>query len=63
MRLPGSAEAVEVPILRRSELTAGQRIAGPAIIEQPDTTTLLDSGWRARVGAGLTLILEPEAEA
>jgi N-methylhydantoinase A/oxoprolinase/acetone carboxylase beta subunit len=33
--------------------------AGPAIVDQPDTTTLLPRGWRCRVAAGGILLLEP----
>jgi N-methylhydantoinase A len=40
---------VEAAVYNRVTLGAGQRIAGPAIIEQEDTTTLVLSGWRARV--------------
>ena len=37
----------------RSELRAGNRIAGPAVVEQEDTTVWLAPGWEATVdGAG-----------
>ena len=36
----------------------GAEIAGPAIVEQADTTTLVEPGWRARVDADGTLLLE-----
>jgi N-methylhydantoinase A len=32
----------------RADLRAGDRIEGPAIVEQDDTTVLIPSGWRAR---------------
>jgi N-methylhydantoinase A len=35
----------EVPVYWRDELRAGQRLLGPAIIEQSDTTTPLLPGW------------------
>ena len=43
----------------RAALTAGWQAAGPAIIEQPDTTILVPSGWRCRVAEGGDLRLVP----
>jgi len=40
---------VRVPVYRRELLCAGNRIAGPAIIEQMDTTALVLEGQSARV--------------
>ncbi|MGH6781228.1 MAG: hypothetical protein ACREB5_03860, partial [Sphingomonadaceae bacterium] len=40
---------VEASVFARSELKAGQRIAGPAIVEQSDTTTPVLAGWAAVV--------------
>jgi N-methylhydantoinase A len=45
----------------RASLSPGQKFAGPAIVEQPDTTTLVPSGWSCRVDPGLHLLLEPLA--
>jgi N-methylhydantoinase A len=42
---------VEASVFARDELMAGQRIAGPAIIEQSDTTTPVLAGWTAAVDA------------
>jgi N-methylhydantoinase A/oxoprolinase/acetone carboxylase beta subunit len=42
----------------RAGLAAGEEIPGPAIIEQPDTTTLVPGGWRCCVERG-NLLLEP----
>jgi N-methylhydantoinase A len=50
----------DAAMYRREALAAGQHIAGPAIVEQPDTTILLPSGWCGTVGAGGVLILEPD---
>ncbi|HZK92188.1 MAG TPA: hydantoinase/oxoprolinase family protein [Stellaceae bacterium] len=46
-------------IYRRAGLAADAVFVGPAIVEQPDTTTLVPSGWRCRVASGGVLILEP----
>ena len=50
----------DAAVYRRGALAAGQHIAGPAIVEQTDTTILLPSGWRGTIGAGGVLILEPD---
>jgi N-methylhydantoinase A/oxoprolinase/acetone carboxylase beta subunit len=47
-------------IYQRAALEVGQRFVGPAIVEQPDTTTLVPTGWRCRVEAGGILLLEPD---
>ena len=38
-------------------MAPASRFDGPAIVEQADTTTLVEPGWRATVDAGGTLIL------
>jgi N-methylhydantoinase A len=40
---------VETPIYDRSKLLSGNKIPGPVIIEQYDTTTVIPSGWQATV--------------
>ena len=41
----------------RAGLIAGAEIAGPAIIEQIDTTTLIEAGWHGTVAPSGTLLL------
>jgi len=48
---------VSADIYERSALAPGMRFAGPAIVEQGDTTTLVEPGWRALVAPNGTLIL------
>jgi len=45
-------------IHQRERLASGAQIDGPAIIEQPDTTTVVSIGWRAAVQPSGDLILE-----
>jgi N-methylhydantoinase A len=52
---------VGTPILDRRALAIGQRIAGPAIIEQMDTTTVVPPGWSAEADAQGNLLLERAA--
>ncbi len=49
----------EAAVYRRDELLGGQRLEGPAIVEQPDTTVLVPAGFRASVDAYGLLVLEP----
>lgn len=50
---------VSASIHARSSLPAGSRLAGPAIIQQPDTTTLVPPGWEASVRLDASLLLQP----
>jgi len=56
--LPEAGGFVSCPIYDRALLRAGNRIAGPAVIEQMDATTLVLPGMTARVEPYLNLILE-----
>ena len=53
----------QVPLWRREQLAAGQRIAGPALVVEPTGTTVLEPGWGGRVLAGGELLLERQAPA
>ncbi len=48
---------VAATLYDRAALPEGTTIDGPAIVEQSDTTTLVEPGWSATVAAGGTLIL------
>jgi N-methylhydantoinase A len=39
------------------------RFEGPAIVEQADTTTVVEPGWQAEIDASGTLILTRELDA
>ncbi|MEK7879465.1 MAG: hypothetical protein AAB285_06360 [candidate division NC10 bacterium] len=41
--------SVDCPVYDRSQLVAGHRLAGPAVVEQFDSTTLLHPGQEALV--------------
>jgi N-methylhydantoinase A len=43
------SDGVETPVYDRKTLAAGQTIAGPAIIEERETTTAIPPGWSATV--------------
>jgi N-methylhydantoinase A len=46
-------------IYERLELAAGEKVTGPAILEQPDSTIFVDPGLSARVDRFGNLIIEP----
>ncbi len=48
----------DAPVFARLELPAGAVVAGPAVLEQPDTTIFVDPGLSARVDALGNVILE-----
>ena len=52
-----SGKFIPADVYDRSTMAIGLAIRGPAIVEQPDTTTLIEPGWRATVVADGTLII------
>jgi N-methylhydantoinase A len=49
-------------ILKRDELGVGASIDGPAVIEEPDSTTYVPPGYRASVDATWCLVLDQPTE-
>jgi N-methylhydantoinase A len=58
--LSGSCGFASCKVYAREHLRAGNRIAGPAIVEQMDATTLILAGMTGSVDPYLNLILEHE---
>jgi N-methylhydantoinase A/oxoprolinase/acetone carboxylase beta subunit len=54
----GDGRTVNARVLDRTAMPAGFAFEGPAVIEQPDTTTLVTPGWRGRIDAAGIMILE-----
>lgn len=52
-----SGRFIPAEVYDRAAMAVGHDIRGPAIVEQPDTTTLIEPGWRATVVADGTLII------
>jgi 5-oxoprolinase (ATP-hydrolysing) len=50
-------KAVEAPVLERTSLLAGDRIAGPALVREANATTVIEPGWSAEVTAMDHMIL------
>jgi N-methylhydantoinase A len=51
----------EAGLYDRLSLAVGEHVAGPAILEQPDTTIFVDPGLVATVDAFGNLVIRPEA--
>ncbi len=58
-----TGRAVDTPVYVRSDLPAGTALAGPAVIDQLDSTTLVPPGWRAEVDEWLNIRLHREQTA
>jgi N-methylhydantoinase A/oxoprolinase/acetone carboxylase beta subunit len=54
----GARQSRETPFYERSALRAGNEIAGPAVIEQLDSTTVLPPGCRARIQGDGTIVVD-----
>jgi N-methylhydantoinase A/oxoprolinase/acetone carboxylase beta subunit len=53
----GRTAFVDARIYERSRIKPGTTFDGPAIVEQADTTTVVEAGWRAVVDPGGCLVL------
>jgi N-methylhydantoinase A len=58
IRIAGTAGPVTAAIYDRAAMPAGMTFAGPAIIEQDDTTTLVEPGWNGTMLEDGMLLLE-----
>jgi N-methylhydantoinase A len=54
----GATSSVEATLYERDRLDIGMTIAGPAIVEQFDATTVIPAGWSGSVDGNRNLILE-----
>ena len=52
------ASACQAVLYERDRLDVGTVIAGPAIVEQFDATTVIPAGWSAQVDRRRNLVLE-----
>ncbi len=63
VRFQDGPDAMDARVVDRGGLGVGDRLLGPAVIEQPDSTTLLPPGWQCRVLDSLALMIEPKEAA
>ena len=57
--LVAAGEWSEAIIVKRDELPVGRRLEGPAIIEEPDSTTYVPPGFSAEVHPTWCLVVQP----
>lgn len=57
----GPGRVLDATIWRRDQLAPDWRTTGPAIIEQPDATTIVPDGWTVRCDEYRNLVLERTA--
>ncbi|MSR15527.1 MAG: hydantoinase/oxoprolinase family protein [Gammaproteobacteria bacterium] len=65
VHFPQEQGTVETPVYDRGKLRAGNEIVGPAIINQYDSTTVLNPGWQGHLDRWGTLVLtkaQPKAQ-
>jgi N-methylhydantoinase A len=58
VRFSRLTDPVDTPVYRRADLGRGQRIDGPAIVEERETTAVIRPGWTATVAADGSLVAE-----
>ena len=59
--LERGADPLVVPVYRRQDLSVGAAFAGPAIVEERETTTVIRSRWRAEVAPDGSLVATRES--
>jgi len=60
-RFDRGSDEVEVPVYRREALGAGATVAGPAIIEERETTAVIRPGWTMTVAPDGSLVAARES--
>ena len=58
VRFSRGTDPIDTPVYRRVELALGQRIVGPAIVEERETTAVIRPHWTAHVTADGSLVAE-----
>ncbi|MGD9600756.1 MAG: hydantoinase/oxoprolinase family protein [Gammaproteobacteria bacterium] len=61
VHFPQEKGTVDCPVYDRAALHAGNEIMGPAIVEQYDSTTVVNPGWHGRVDGFGNLVLTRSA--
>jgi N-methylhydantoinase A len=58
---PSAQQTVDASVQLRSSLAPGDRLPGPALITEPQTTTVVGSGWDAHIDPYGHIVLERKA--
>jgi N-methylhydantoinase A len=62
IRVAAEPGGIAAQIYDRANLPVAFRFAGPAIVEQADTTTVIEPGWQGEVLADGNLVLTADTE-
>jgi N-methylhydantoinase A len=54
---PASGRSADAPVYLRSDLDAGARVPGPALITEDQTTTVVAAGWEAAIDTHGSIVL------
>ncbi|MFE0653241.1 hydantoinase B/oxoprolinase family protein [Streptomyces sp. NPDC059534] len=57
VRMHSGGAPHDAPLHRRAALRPGDTVDGPALLAEPDATTVVDTGWRATAADGGHLVL------
>jgi N-methylhydantoinase A len=58
LHFPETCGFVEVPVYSRDRLAPGNRIPGPAVIEERITTVVVHPGWNSRIDSFENVVME-----
>ena len=58
---PGLGTAVDAAVFARADLQPGATLRGPAVIVEAGTSTIVPSGFSARIAAGREIVIEESA--
>jgi N-methylhydantoinase A len=56
----GDSAAIETPVYDGTRLGAGDVVDGPAVIEEPTTTIVVQPGWQARLDASSCYVISAQ---
>ena len=57
LHVDAAAESLDVPFYLRDDLVAGDRVPGPALVIEAQTTTFVSGGFEATIDGGLNIVL------
>jgi N-methylhydantoinase A len=59
VRFQRGMDPVDTPVFDRHELGVGTKLAGPALVEERETTAVLRPGWEATVTSDGSIVAAP----
>jgi N-methylhydantoinase A len=59
---PRTSKRVEVPVLHRAQMRPGDSVAGPALITEAQTTTVVSSSFNATIDARGYIVMSRDGD-